>query len=111
MFYDDVLQVTFQKDLLQLELIQKRFDSGFKVVDKSRRFIREGELVKVCHNNKRKKYQFFLFSDMLVYASTSIFGKLHAQSKISLRSIKVSDVRESTIRHAFRIQVIRRYHS
>jgi hypothetical protein len=45
-------------------------------VEPSRRFIREGALTKICRASDRK-YTFFLFSDLVVYASKGYKLKLH----------------------------------
>jgi len=63
-----------------IRAVQKQFTSDPKFVRPSRRFIRQGALTKICRNNSHKKYEFFLFNDMVAYASASTVGqsyKLH----------------------------------
>merc|ERR1712137_917217 len=55
-----------QDKLLQ---IQQSFTNKVPtIVDQKRKFIREGVLVKMCRRTPKRRY-FFLFSDLLIYAS------------------------------------------
>ena len=47
---------------------------------------------------------FFLFSDLLVYASVNLFGKFRARAMISLRTIRISNIAENKLHNAFQIQ-------
>lgn len=63
--------------------IQESFLDDVVFLEPKRKYIYNGVLTKICRNSK-KKYTFFLFSDMLVYASKS--GKkfkLHRKLKIN----------------------------
>jgi len=74
--------------------INRRFTERSNIVDPSRLFIKEGELVKICRNSK-KKYIFLLFSDLLIYASPVKTGggklKLHRRIEIN-EGFKVLDL-------------------
>ena len=88
----------------ELVEIQKRFDNSVQLVDHNRIFIREGSLVKKCRS-KDKRYTFFLFSDLFVYASTR-FGKLHVHQQLPLRSMRIVDISNKLFvrRNAFDIK-------
>mmetsp|Transcript_50589 Transcript_50589/g.45357 ORF Transcript_50589/g.45357 Transcript_50589/m.45357 type:complete len:234 (+) Transcript_50589:400-1101(+) len=49
--------------------IERKFDGSIKILEPHRQFIREGKLWKVCRN-KDRLYQFFLFNDIIIYASS-----------------------------------------
>lgn len=66
----------------KLLLIQNEFNgAGTDVlfVTPSRTFIRRGELIKKCRAGD-KAYEFFLFNDLLVYASKSSTGRFNLHS-------------------------------
>lgn len=60
--------------------IQSKFGGSVNFVLPGRTLIKQGQLIK-CGKKRDDKYQFFLFSDLLAYASTMITGKykLHKQ--------------------------------
>jgi len=73
--------------------VQRRFNSsgGSLAHAPGRRFIREGSLVKQAStSNQRQRYEFFLFSDLLVYASVR-FGRLSAHQLLPLKTMRVYD--------------------
>jgi hypothetical protein len=80
-------------------------------VDPERRFIREGELVKVGRNNRTRSYRFFLFNNLLIYASPGTAGlkryKIHRTIHLALcRLIDLKDQPnhpEVPLIHAFQI--------
>ena len=78
-----------------LDYAAKRFTTKLRrdlEADPSRRLLHEGDLVKVCSGGtgKLKTYRFFLFSDMLVYASRAAFShKYSARRKLPLASLEV----------------------
>eukprot|EP01084_Bolivina_argentea_P139540 245470_1 len=49
--------------------IERKFNQNVKILEPHRQFLREGKLWKVCRN-KDRLYQFFLFNDILIYASS-----------------------------------------
>ena len=52
------------------------------ILKESRQFLKRGELIKISTRGAGKKYMFFLFNDMLVYASRSFsFKKSEEQYK------------------------------
>ena len=62
-------RVAHRQSYEELVEIQKRFDNSAQLVHHNREFLKEGALVK-CRSKQDKRYTFFLFSDLLVYAST-----------------------------------------
>uniref|UniRef100_A0A7S2RQG1 SEC7 domain-containing protein n=1 Tax=Mucochytrium quahogii TaxID=96639 RepID=A0A7S2RQG1_9STRA len=87
----------------QLVAIQKRLEGGCCIVQYGRRFVREGVLLKRCRNNKFRKYYFFLFSDILLYASPKTLSttKFHIHQVLELHTMKV---RKTSARLGFEIQ-------
>jgi len=101
---DDVEFAINQQDQLQKTFrVYKRFFDDISKV--GRYLIHEGELTKICRK-ERKKRLFFLFSDVLIYASPP-----PAQTKIpdfieldlALLSVKDTDLRSKKISNAFEI--------
>ena len=83
---DSVLRREQEEKLLA---IQKRFHGSAEIMGHGKRaFIREGQLIKRC-SRKDKRYQFFLFSDALVYASQ----KLTTQKYVVHRSLPLQTMR------------------
>ncbi|CAM9164961.1 unnamed protein product, partial [Discosporangium mesarthrocarpum] len=61
-----------------------------------RRFLREGDLVKICRNGRKVTYRFFLFNDQLLYAHQTFNGewKMHEQLLLSL--VKVVEAEDKS---------------
>ena len=62
--------VALERDMCLMALLQKRFDGAVEIKESariSRRLVHSGSLRKVCRKI-HKKFAFFLFSDLLVYA-------------------------------------------
>ncbi|GBG32730.1 Ankyrin repeat, PH and SEC7 domain containing protein secG [Hondaea fermentalgiana] len=96
--------ITERQSREELLAIQKRFDGHFSIVEPGRRFVREGPLMKRSRNNKFRKYHFFLFSDLLVYAShrTLKSSKFHAHQTLKLHTMQVREtasLRVFEVRH------------
>ena len=65
-----------------------------QIVKPTRKYIREGVLVKLCRKDAKRR-QFYLFSDMLIYASINDLGK--EESYTFHRSIEVEDLGVSEV--------------
>jgi hypothetical protein len=62
--------VALERDMSLMALLQKRFDGAIEIKETARinrRLVHSGSLRKVCRK-VHKKFAFFLFSDLLVYA-------------------------------------------
>ena len=73
--------------------IERKFNDNIQLLSPSRHFIRQGKLWKVCRN-KDRLYEFFLFNDLLIYASQQ--GKtynLHNQLPINL-AFSVNEIKD-----------------
>ena len=57
----------------------------------NRSLIKEGTLVRHTQTGKRKRYQFFLFSDLFLYASGGGRSKLKVHNFLPLESLGVKD--------------------
>jgi len=71
--------------------IQKKFDSGAAIIEAGRKFVRDASLLKKSRN-KWKKYHFFLFSDVLIYASRSMTSnKYSIHQMLKLHTMQVRE--------------------
>lgn len=77
--------------------IQGEFSGGTSFVSPSRRFIKQGVMVKKCRSSD-KTYEFFLFNDLLAYASKSGIissgGKYKLHQEIPIVSHKAAAAAE-----------------
>lgn len=78
------------------------FSGDITFVEPSRRFIHQGQLTKVCRASDRR-YTFFLFSDLLVYASKGYRYKLHMKIPIG-HLFHFDDLPNSAVENAFQVQ-------
>ena len=71
--------------------IAQSFTSDLDIVTPSRRFVRQGTLTKRCRA-RNIDYEFFLFNDLLIYASRTATGKnkLHREISINKRFLVTS---------------------
>jgi hypothetical protein len=84
-----------QENRAAIVRIQNEFSHSVSFVQPHRRFVRQGTMVKKCRNTD-KTYEFFLFNDLLVYASRSVLStgtkyKLHQELPID-ESFTIDDV-------------------
>lgn len=73
--------------------LQSEFTDKVNWVSPSRKFVRQGPMVKQCRDSQ-KMYEFFLFNDQVVYASRATVGgkyKLHRELPITT-GFEVNDV-------------------
>lgn len=76
----------------QVRAIEHRFASAVSLVKPHRKFMREGAMTKVDKTGKDKNYTFFLFNDMMCYASgNSEQLKLHTTLPVD-RAFFIQDV-------------------
>lgn len=88
------LKDSVQQSRIRAELrsVAKRIEAGARLLEGSRRFIREGDLIKKCRSGKSVKYRFFLFSDQLIYAHRSFTGEYRVHNQLVLSIMKVTSV-------------------
>jgi hypothetical protein len=65
--------------------LQRQFTNTVSFVSPSRYFIRQGTLTKQCRSDNRP-YEFFLFNDLLVYASKAVGNKYKLHRSIDINS-------------------------
>lgn len=63
----------------------------------------EGRLIKLSRSEKRTEYHFFLFSDLIMYASDGLNTKYKMHRVIHLSLCRLEDLRSDTPAHAFKI--------
>lgn len=88
-----------------LRKIQAQFNSEIVLVEPGRFFVKQGKLVKIAGSSekRRSEYTFFLFSDLLVYASDAGSSKFKIHRVIHLSLCRLVDLRSETYTHAFKI--------
>ena len=62
----------------------------------NRSLLKEGSLVRHTHSGKRKRYRFFLFSDLFLYASGGGRSKYKVHNFLPLESLEVKNQQKST---------------
>eukprot|EP01084_Bolivina_argentea_P276930 472634_1 len=73
--------------------IQARFSSTVSLIKPHRKFIKEGMLTRVDKNGKDHKYTFFLFNDILCYASGNIDAlKMHCMLSLDDGAFAIKDI-------------------
>lgn len=86
--------------------IQSKFSSlagSLNLVEAHRLYIREGVLWKVCRRASKKRI-FYLFNDLMLYASALPTGGLMVHRVIPLEELRVTDIPDTeTITNAFMI--------
>jgi len=87
------LKDSVQQSRIRAELrsVAKRIETGARLLEGSRRFIREGDLVKKCRSGKSVTYRFFLFSDQLIYAHRTFTGEYRVHNQLVLSIMKVNN--------------------
>eukprot|EP00732_Lithocolla_globosa_P004402 Lithocolla_globosa_v1_NODE_4049_length_1521_cov_3.717599.p1 type:complete len:425 gc:universal NODE_4049_length_1521_cov_3.717599:1276-2(-) len=66
------------RTIFQLEKRLSKKTSKLRCFEPGRRFLKEGQLVKLCKGGKKMKTRhFYLFSDILIYGGTGRFDTLH----------------------------------
>jgi len=78
-------EVNKHKNREKILEIETMFQGKVDLVAPTRVFIRHGVLVKKCRASNRV-YEFFLFNNLVVYASNSGFGKLKLHRKIEINN-------------------------
>ncbi|GAM22785.1 hypothetical protein SAMD00019534_059600 [Acytostelium subglobosum LB1] len=63
-------EIRKQENKLKVEKIQNELAGGPRIISEGRVFVREGTLMKVCRKVPKPRF-FFLFSDILIYATKS----------------------------------------
>lgn len=79
---------------LSVMRIQSMFVNDLELVTASRRFVRQGTLLKQCRSFD-KKYEFFAFNDLILYADQTVTGKYKLHKMIDIdANFAVEDVPE-----------------
>lgn len=88
-------RVNDERRQAKLRRIQTSFGSEINLIDSNRSFIKQGRLIKVSSLNKKTKYTFFLFSDVILYASDGVHTKYKMHKIIHLSLLRLIDYRGS----------------
>jgi len=88
----DALQVDVQNKVDMSAIVRQIKDGDFLLQDPARSFIRDGDLLKKSSRTGRStSYRFFLFSDVLIYASEDSGGRFKIHEELPLHLLKVID--------------------
>lgn len=93
------------KNRARLLQIQKKFIENVKIIEAGRFLIKEGELTKICRKDN-KKFAFWLFSDLLLYAKEMPGNRYTRNRSFPLMSVSVSDIKDDSTKklaNAFQI--------
>lgn len=95
-YVNDSIRESEQKArLLEIHKSFYKLGDHLSLIEPHRTFVREGTLTKVCRSS-RKVRRFFLFNDLLVYASTAGIGSKHIfHGSLELGALRVEDVPDS----------------
>lgn len=88
-------RIAQRNDFEQMLAVQKRFEGGVAIMEPGRKLVREGDLLKRMSNKKHRKYRFFLFNDLLIYASQRSLTstKYHVHQMLPLQTMQVREAR------------------
>lgn len=93
------------KNRARLLQIQKKFLENVQIIEAGRYLIKEGELTKICRKDN-KKFAFWLFSDLLLYAKEMPGNRYTRNRSFPLVSVSVSDIKDDSskkLANAFQI--------
>ena len=94
-FVNDSIRESEQKGrLLEIHKSFYKLGDHLTLIEPHRVFVREGTLTKVCRSS-RKARKFFLFNDILVYASAAVGSKHLFHGALDLVSLRVEEVADS----------------
>jgi len=81
-----------------IKAVSRRIRNGsYLFATKSRVFIYEGDLTKICRSGVKRSYHFFLFSDCLIYAHLSNLRDYKVHGDLPLWLMKISDENETEL--------------
>lgn len=80
-----------QKNRESMLKIQKRVGDAVQIIEPGRVYVREGDLIKLCRKGPKKRF-FALFSDMLLYATELVGGRLMNVNVLRMTSLGVRDL-------------------
>ncbi len=83
-----------------VEIQESIFKGDLLLVDPTRKFFRSGRM-KIRDGSKYVEYNFYLFSDFLMYAATGMFGSMNIKGIMPLAGAKITPVNETP--NTFRI--------
>ena len=83
------LNISYERTQVELRRLQSLFGDDIVLVAPNRKFLKEGKLYKMYKNGGKKLYNFFLFNDVLIYASngTTTKYKVHRVLHLSLCAV------------------------
>ena len=91
---DSIRESENKARLLEIHKSFYKLGDHLSLIEPHRSFIREGTLTKVCRSS-RKARRFFLFTDILVYASSAVGSKHLFHGAMELLSMRIEDVVDS----------------
>jgi len=87
-----------------LRRIQADFGGDVMLLDPGRQFLRSGKLVKLSQsNNKKTEYKFYLFNDLLIYASEGLQVKYKVHRVLQLVLCRLLDCKDDKTGFSFKV--------
>lgn len=84
-------EITEQKNRVRILQIQKAFLENINIIEAGRILIKEGELIKICRKD-HKKFIFWLFSDLLMYAKEMPGNRYTRNRMFPLISVSIANI-------------------
>ena len=96
-------QIFFDRGQAALRRIESDFDGAVVLMDSNRHLIKRGKLTKLSAKGARHSYMFFLFTDLILYASDGIQTRYKVHRVVHLSLCRLEDVRSNSLPNAFKI--------
>ena len=91
---DTAKKLNSERRLSLIKQLQEAFGNEIQLTDnKHRALVKQGKLTKVSPDGKRRTYFFFLFNDILVYASAGVQQQYKYHRCLHLSLCRIEDVR------------------
>ncbi len=74
-FFSLIFSFRFERHQNKLRQIETDFGGEISLVDPARKFVKKESLIKYTRDKKKVEYCFFLFNDILLYASEGLNRK------------------------------------
>ena len=96
---DTAKKLNSERRLSLLKQLQEAFGNEIALTDNQHRaLVKQGKLTKISSDGKRRTYFFFLFNDVLVYASAGVQQRYKCHRCLHLSLCRIEDIKRRTTR-------------
>jgi Sec7 domain/Mon2/Sec7/BIG1-like, HUS domain/FYVE zinc finger len=85
--------IAYQRQQEDLRKLQDDFGNDIMLENKDRHFVKQDLLTKVARDKRHLDYHFFLFSDILIYASDGMHARYSVHRTLQLSLMRLEDVK------------------